>query len=117
MATELMTQEEIQGLARKLEELSATLPPGEEALLRAILTRAGAEEDDDVEAHRLARTSIAALVLAAAGTVGVANANPDPVHHAVPAAAQVHHVVSVVDQDKGGAETIVYTTRGPSGSR
>lgn len=117
MAIEPMSQEEIQGLARKLEELSATLPPGEEALLRAILMRAGAEQADEVEAHGLARTSIAALVLAAAGTVGVANANPDQGHHVVPAVTQVHHVVSVINEDKGGAETIVYTTRGPSDSR
>ncbi len=116
MASEPMSQEVIQGLAHKLEELGATLPPREKALLCAILMGAGGEPTDDVEGHGVARMSIAALVLAAAGTVGVTHADSGSAHHVVPAVTQVHHVVSVVNEDKGGSETITYTTAGRSSS-
>jgi hypothetical protein len=117
MTTESISRDEIETLAARLEDYASGLLPEEQAVLRLILMRAGGDRSEDVEGHGLARMSIAALVLAAAGTVGVANANAGPIHPASPAVAHVHHVVSTVGDEKGGAVTITYTTGGGSGSR
>jgi hypothetical protein len=110
MTVETMSQAEIETFAQKLEAFEARLTPREQAFLRAVLEQAAG--DGDVEGQAMARTAIGALILAIAGTVGVANASAGPAHHAAPAVTHVHHVVSVVNDDKGGAETITYTMSG-----
>jgi hypothetical protein len=112
-----MSREEIEAFARKLDGFEAALLPRELAYLRRLLKRAGGDQIEDVEAHGLARTSIAGLVFAVAGTVGVANATAGSSHHTTPAATHIHHVVSVVGDEKGGSETIVYATDEGSNSR
>jgi hypothetical protein len=100
---------EIDSFAHRLEGFAATLTPAEQSFLYMLLMRAGRNDGDDVEAHRLARASIAPLVLAAATIVGAANANANPVQPSAAMVTHVHHVISVVGDDKGGAETITYT--------
>jgi hypothetical protein len=76
MAVELMTRQEAQAFADKLEQFAMTLPPKEQALLHEILLRAAGADDDDVEGHARRGFSIAGAALAAAAAIGVtADAN------------------------------------------
>ena len=76
MAVELMTRQEAQAFADKLEEFAMTLPPKEQALLHEILVRAAGADEDDVEGHARRGFSIAGAALAAAAAIGVtADAN------------------------------------------
>jgi hypothetical protein len=118
MTVDCMSQGEIEAFARKLEAFEATLSRQERDILHAVLTRAGQADVDDVEGHGLSRTSIATLVLMAAsatGAVGVTAVHAGPAHYVKPA-TQVHRVVSVVGDDKGGSETITYSSDGGANS-
>jgi threonine/homoserine efflux transporter RhtA len=117
MTIESMSREEIEAFACKLDDFEAALLPRELAYLRTLLMRAAGDQIEDVEAHGLAHASIAGLVFAVAGSLGVANATSGSSHHTMSTATHVHHVVSVVGDEKGGSVRIVYTTDEGSGSR
>jgi hypothetical protein len=61
---EHMTREELERFSRKLEAFTDSLTPKERALLLQVLMRAGAEDREDVEAHALSPSRLAAAALA-----------------------------------------------------
>jgi hypothetical protein len=113
MATEILTRDEVNAFATKLEQWGRSLAPREQALLMDILHLAASFDADDVEGHAALQPVIAAAVLAAAAALGVtelAMPGPSASHHpAAQTATSVNRTVShsqtIVD-DKGGVETI-----------
>jgi hypothetical protein len=115
VGVEQMTRDEVEAFTQRLEDFGATLTPRERGLLHEILHRAGGEIED-VEAHGVIRTSIAASVLAAAAALGVTAAvtagHVSPASHAQsshPGAKGAHPAGYWIEDDKGGRQYIRYS--------
>jgi len=102
-----MSESEIRDFAHKLQAFEATLTRQQRDVLIAALTRAHEDDVEDVEGHGVAGVSFAALVLMLANAAGPAGLNVASAHPAAHSAPP-HRVVSVVEDDKGGSETITY---------
>src|SRR4051812_17327784 len=72
---QLISKQDVEELAKKLEEWGATLPPGEQALLTLIVSRAKASESEDVVGTSTPSVGLSAVQTRAWLTPWVLNRN------------------------------------------